>query len=272
MSEANDKLVLERPTLKAISNYLESKNKALEQQFKALKAQNKKLAEVVATVLPSVVSIHVINWHTQKQIASGTGFFVDSDAIITNYSLVKKLAKSDSIFEEDDGELVLVSTDRGEVRIAQIVFTGNAELDLAILLATDYIIDLQTGEETEIGEPEYPVLEFCPYVDAGQRVIAVAPPMEEFSSFISQGVIQEICYPDNYGEKEDEISVIVMRTNAAMNSLSSIYSGGPLINLDGEVVGVNRYKKEKGEEINLAISSEVVDEFLDKFAESFEVD
>ncbi|WP_261223213.1 serine protease [Ancylothrix sp. D3o] len=269
MSEANEHLVLEKATLKAIHRCIERKNQALEQQFKALKAQDKKLAEVVATVLPSVVSIYVINWQTQKQIASGSGFFVDSDAIITNYNLVEKIADENSIYEEDEGELVLVATDRGELRIAQVVFTGNSELDLAILLATDYTIDPQTGVETESGDPEYPVLEFCPYVDAGQRVIAVAHPVEEFSSLISQGVIQQIRYPDNYGEKEDEIGVIILETNKAINS---VYSGGPLINLDGEVVGVNRSKKENGEDVNLAISSEVLDEFLDKFAESFEVD
>lgn len=269
MSETTEQLVLKQENLKRIIQQVKAGKEALQKELKALKFQSSKLGELVDTVLTSVVSIYVIDWEKQNNIALGSGFFVDSDVIITNFHVVADVADEDSIYEEDEGQLVLVATHDGELRIGQVVFTGNSELDLAILLATDYIIDPKTGEETENADPEYPILEFCPYIDAGQRVIAVGYPGGELASTICQGVVQEIRYPDNYGENEDQIGVVIVQTTATINSFNS---GGPLINLEGEVVGVNCYKKAKDTETNLAIYSDVLDDFLDKFAETFEVD
>ncbi|MEG4330187.1 S1C family serine protease, partial [Microcoleus sp. herbarium5] len=243
---------------------------ALQKQLKEFKTQAGSFSDVVEQVLPSVVSVYVMDWETGEEISSGSGFFVSSpDIIVTNYHVVEDIADEDYLYEEDEVEQVLVETHDGKLRMAEVIFTGNAEEDLALLLITGFMLDPETGEQVESPE-EYPFLELSLDVKVGDRVIAVGNPLGQFASTVSQGIISAIREPEEYEEGDDEEDVAevkVLQTDAAINPGNS---GGPLINMAGQVVGVNTWGLEDADSINLAIASEALDDFLAGFEETIE--
>ncbi|MCY7381878.1 MAG: S1C family serine protease [Microcoleus sp. CAN_BIN18] len=272
MSTQETQLKLELAKVQQLYRKMQADQKALQQQLKEFKTQTGNFSDVVEQVLPSVVSVYVMDWDTGEEISSGSGFFVSPDIIVTNYHVVEDIADEDYFYEEDEVEQVLVETYDGKLRMAEEVFTGNAEEDLALLLITGFMIDPETGEQVESPE-EYPPLELSLDVKVGDRVIAVGNPLGQFASTVTQGIISAIREPDEYeeGDEDDDdvAEVKVLQTDAVINPGNS---GGPLINMAGQVVGVNTWGLEDADSINLAIASVALDDFLAGFEETFEDD
>jgi serine protease Do len=268
MSSQETQLKLELAKVQQLYRKMQADKKALQQHLKEFKTQAGNFSDVVEQVLPSVVSVYVMDWDTEEEISSGSGFFVSPDIIVTNYHVVEDIADEDYFYEEDEIEQVLVETQDGKLRLAEVVFTGNAEEDLALLLISDFIIDPETGEQIE-----YPPLELSFDTKVGDRVIAVGNPLGQFASTVTQGIISAIREPDEeeVGEEDDDdiAEVKVLQTDAAINPGNS---GGPLINMAGQVVGVNTWGWEDADHINLAIASVALDDFLAGFEETFEED
>ncbi|WP_341734183.1 S1C family serine protease [Microcoleus sp. EPA2] len=272
MSVRETQLRLELAKLQQLYRKMQADKKALQQQLKEFKTLTGNFSDVVEQVLPSVVSIYVMDWDTGEEISSGSGFFVTPDTIVTNYHVVEDIADEDYFYEEDEVEQVLVETNDGKLRMAEVIFTGNAEEDLALLLITGFVLDLKTGKQVESPE-EYPPLELCFDVKVGDRVIAVGNPLGQLASAVSQGIISGIREPEEYEEGEDDeddiAEVKVLETDASINPGNS---GGPLINMAGQVVGVNAWGLEDADSFNLAIASIALDDFLAGFEETFEDD
>ncbi|MEG4394768.1 S1C family serine protease [Microcoleus sp. BROC3] len=272
MSAREIQLKLELKKVQQLYSKMQADQQALQKQLKEFKTQAGNFSDVVEQVLPSVVSIYVMDWDTEEEISSGSGFFVSPDIIVTNYHVVEDIADQDYFYEEDEVEQVLVETHDGKLRLAEVVFTGNAEEDLALLLISDFTFDQNTGEQVESPQ-EYPPLELSFDVKVGDRVIAVGNPLGQFASTVTQGIVSAIREPDEYeeGDEEDDsvAEVKVLQTDAAINPGNS---GGPLINMAGQVVGVNTWGWEDADNINLAIASEALDDFLAGFEETFEDD
>lgn len=272
MSARETQIKLELKKVQQLYRKMQADQKALQQQLKELKTQAGNFSDVVEQVLQSVVSVYVMDWETQEEISSGSGFFVSPDVLVTNYHVVEDIADEDYFYEEDEVEQVLVETHDGKLRLAEVVFTGNAEEDLALLLISDFTFNPETGEQVE-SPHEYPPLELSFDVKVGDRVVAVGNPLGQFASTVTQGIISAIREPDEYeeGDEEDDdvAEVKVLQTDAVINPGNS---GGPLINMGGQVVGVNTWGWEDADNINLAIASEALDDFLAGFEETFEED
>jgi len=272
MSARETQIKLELKKVQQLYRKMQADQKALQQQLKEFKTQAGNFSDVVEQVLPSVVSVYVMDWETQEEISSGSGFFVSPDVLVTNYHVVEDIADEDYFYEEDEVEQVLVETHDGKLRLAEVVFTGNAEEDLALLLISDFTFNPETGEQVESPQ-EYPPLELSFDVKVGDRVVAVGNPLGQFASTVTQGIISAIREPDEYeegDEEEDDVAEVkVLQTDAAINPGNS---GGPLINMAGQVVGVNTWGWEDADNINLAIASEALDDFLAGFEETFEED
>jgi S1-C subfamily serine protease len=269
MSAREIQLKLELKKVQQLYSKMQADQQALQKQLKEFKTQAGNLSDVVEQVLPSVVSIYVMDWDTEEEISSGSGFFVSPDIIVTNYHVVEDIADQDYFYEEDEIEQVLVETHDGKLRLAEVVFTGNAEEDLALLLISDFTFDPNTGEQVDSPQ-EYPPLELSFDVKVGDRVIAVGNPLGQFASTVTQGIVSAIREPEEYeeGDDEDDVAEVkVLQTDAAINPGNS---GGPLINMAGQVVGVNTWGWEDADNINLAIASEALDDFLAGFEETFE--
>jgi len=273
MSPRETQLKLELKKVQELYRKMQADQKALQQQLKEFKTQTGSFSDVVEQILPSVVSVYVMDWDTEEEISSGSGFFVSPDIIVTNYHVVEDIADEDYFYEEDEVEQVLVETHDGKLRLAEVVFTGNAEEDLALLLISDFTFDPETGEQVESPQ-EYAPLELSFDVKVGDRVIAVGNPLGQFPSTLTQGIVSAIREPDEYEGGDDEeddgvAQVKVLQTDAAINPGNS---GGPLINMAGQVVGVNTWGWEDADSINLAIASVALDDFLAGFEETFEDD
>jgi len=156
------------------------------------------------------------NGTERQEVGAGTGFIVSADGlIITNKHVVL----------DEDADYTVITTD-GEQHQAEILGRDPAN-DLAVLK-----IVVEEGAEL----PHIPFAQQDARV--GQSVIAIGYALGEFTNSVSTGIVsglsRDITAGDNYGNSEQLYGVI--QTDAAINPGNS---GGPLLNLDGEAIGVN---------------------------------
>ena len=150
----------------------------------------------------------------KKEIGSGSGFLISSDGlIVTNRHVV---ASKDAIYE---------------------VLLNNGKKYQATVLARDTLFDVAIMKITAKGLP-YLELADSDVLEVGQSVVAIGNALGEFKNTVSAGVVSGLSRSlnagDSYGQTERLEKVI--QTDAAINPGNS---GGPLLNLKGEVVGIN---------------------------------
>ena len=166
---------------------------------------------------------------TEKQeVGGGTGFIVSSDGLI----LTNKHVISDKEAE-------------------YTVFLNNGEKYQAKILAQDPIDDIAL---IKIEANNLPVLTLgnSEGIKLGQTVIAIGNALGEFRNTISLGVISGLARSVTATDASGNIETIdnVIQTDAAINFGNS---GGPLINLKGEVIGINTAIASGAENIGFAI-------------------
>lgn len=170
------------------------------------------VTEVVAKTNASVVSVTLSN--NGASVGKGTGFFVSKDGlIVTNRHVVSTT-----------GATITVTTTDGKERNATLVATDPV-LDIAILrVQGTTFVPLVLGDSSALS--------------SGQSVVAIGYALGTFQNSVSVGVIsglsRSIIASGSNGESEYLDQVI--QTDAAINKGNS---GGPLLNLKGEVIGVN---------------------------------
>jgi S1-C subfamily serine protease len=162
------------------------------------------------------------------EIGSGTGFFVTSDGLIlTNNHVVSDKNAEYSVFSGDD------------IYENVKVIALDEEADLALL---------------KVEGVGFPVLALgnSDSIRLGQTAIAIGNALGEYKDSVSVGVIsglsRSITAEDDEGNTETLEDVI--QTDAAINLGNS---GGPLVNLRGEVIGINTALAYDAENIGFAI-------------------
>jgi serine protease Do len=174
------------------------------------------ITNVVEKVEPSVVKVvGVISGQqtffgmSDDQQVSGSGFIITKDGyIITNNHVIESVNQINVILS--DGSSIpakIVSTD---------VFA-----DLAVLKVEGRMPGVATLGDSDILKP-------------GESVIAIGSPLGDFRNSVTVGVISATGRTLNTGNGYEMENLI--QTDAAINSGNS---GGPLVNLAGEVVGIN---------------------------------
>lgn len=173
------------------------------------------------------------NGTEELEIGGGSGFFVSTDGlIVTNKHVVS---------DPDASYTVLLNNE--ETYDAQVL-ARDPHLDIAILKAD---VD------------EVPFLEFgdSDTLKLGQSVIAIGNALGEFRNSISVGVIsglsRSIVAGDRFGASE--VLEEVLQTDAAINEGNS---GGPLLDTNGKVIGVNVAVARGVENIGFALPSNLV--------------
>jgi len=172
----------------------------------------------------------VPNEEKQKQeVGGGTGFIISSEKglILTNKHVVS----------DEDAEYTVV-TNNGEKYEAEVLARDPFN-DIAILKVEVYDLPkLDLGDSDQI--------------KIGQTVIAIGNALGEYRNTVTKGVVsgvgRKIIAGDSMGSSETLEGVI--QTDAAINFGNS---GGPLINLKGEVVGINTAISRQGQLIGFAI-------------------
>jgi serine protease Do len=155
------------------------------------------------------------------QAGGGTGFIFTNDGlIITNRHVV-----------EDESAEYTVILNNGDEYPAEVV-----DKDILNDIAVVRLLANEKGEKPQ----NLPVVSFgdSKKIKVGQRVIAVGNSLSEFSNSVTVGVIsakeRSITASNWFGRGETLTGLI--QTDAAINPGNS---GGPLVNLLGEVIGVN---------------------------------
>ncbi|GAA5124285.1 trypsin-like peptidase domain-containing protein [Alloalcanivorax gelatiniphagus] len=181
-----------------------------------LEADNGSVSAVAQALLPSTVQI-LAEFGGQSGGATGSGFVLDREGhVVTNNHVVASAA-------EEDGPIVVIDHE-GERHEATVI-GRSAVYDLAVL-------DLDGA-----GSLRPAALGASQVLRVGDPVVAFGAPLG-LSQTVTSGIVSALNRPvTTSGESDDESSYInAVQTDAAINPGNS---GGPLVNLAGEVVGVN---------------------------------
>jgi serine protease Do len=173
----------------------------------------------------------------EREVGGGTGFFVsDSGLLVTNRHVVR-----------DADARYSVITNNGESFEAEVL-VRDSQFDIAILKVKD--IPTETYSYLTFGDSDA--------LMPGQTVIAIGNALTEFRNSVSVGVIsglsRSITAGSRYG-RDAELLDGVIQTDAAINPGNS---GGPLLNLSGEVIGVNVAVAGGAENIGFSIPANLV--------------
>ena len=180
-----------------------------------LPAENGSVTAVAQQLLPSTVQISA-EFEGEAGGATGSGFVLDRQGhVITNNHVVEDAA-------EGDGPIEIVDQDGNRYK-AEVV--GRSPVyDLAVLFAE---------KATKLRPAS---LGASRILRVGDGVVAIGSPLG-LSSTVTAGIVSALDRPVTTGDSVDDSSYInAVQTDAAINPGNS---GGPLVDLKGQVVGVN---------------------------------
>uniref|UniRef100_K3WPP6 PDZ domain-containing protein n=1 Tax=Globisporangium ultimum (strain ATCC 200006 / CBS 805.95 / DAOM BR144) TaxID=431595 RepID=K3WPP6_GLOUD len=206
------------------------KNVALSRNF---------IADAVEKAMPAVVNITVDSGYFSN---NGSGFIIQSKGLlVTNAHVVARCNRYSKI---------------------QVTFVDGSKYP-ATIHSADPLSDIALLQIESDELREWPTIKLGSSSDvrAGEWVCALGSPFSLQHS-VSAGIISavarhssELGYPQKGGE--------FIQTDAAINSGNS---GGPLVNLDGEVIGINTMKVDGSVGISFAIpmdtASQVINQLL----------
>lgn len=166
------------------------------------------LPDIYKKVIPSVVSITAASG---SSTSTGTGIIMSSDGyIITNYHVASSAQ-----------QIVVLLTDGQEYTACQV--GGDETSDIMVLK-----IDATGLTPAEFGDSDA--------AEVGDSVVAIGDPLGiELRGTMTDGIICGIKRDVDVGDR----TMSLMQTNAALNSGNS---GGPLVNMEGQVIGINTIK------------------------------
>jgi putative serine protease PepD len=185
-----------------------------EEAAEPLAADNGSIAAVADKLLPSTVQILARGGAGSGSGATGSGFVLDGKGhVITNNHVVAEAT--------GDGEIAVVDN-KGEEHAASIV--GRSPVyDIAVL----QVEDVEGIRPAALGSSRS--------MRIGESVVAIGSPLG-LSSTVTSGIVSAIDRPVTTGTEDESSYINALQTDAAINPGNS---GGPLVNLRGQVVGVN---------------------------------
>lgn len=197
------------------------------QQMETVTAVVSDVTEVVKSAMPCVVSITnfytAMDWYgdESKEEASGSGIIVgeneDELLIVTNYHVI-----------EENDKISVQFIDDSEV-IAYVKGTSR-EHDLAVITVLLEDIDEETKQKIAIA-----TLGNSDDLQVGEPAIAIGNSLG-YGQSVTTGVISAL---NREIEFDDDTSNFLIQTDAAINPGNS---GGALLNVKGEVIGINSSK------------------------------
>ncbi|MBP9815883.1 trypsin-like peptidase domain-containing protein, partial [Candidatus Woesebacteria bacterium] len=171
----------------------------------------------------------------------GSGFAIGQDLVVTNKHVVS----------DTTAEYKVIS---GDKTYTTTQISRDPLNDLAILR-----IDKKELKAISLGDSSN--------LKLGQIVIAIGTPLGEFTNTVTTGIISGLGRGitagsplEGFVERLDN----VIQTDAAINPGNS---GGPLLNSQGDVIGVNTAVSSESQNIGFAIPVNVVKELVDNFTE-----
>ncbi len=182
------------------------------------------LGALIKRVRPAVVTLEIYDARG-KEIGFGSGFFINRNGeILTNHHVIEGASS------------VKARTADGATHPVQVVLADDKDADLAKLLA---FVDSDA--------PYLKIAAQRPQV--GDSVIVVGSPMG-LEETITQGIVSAV------PEQRDDQSDLVPATLQITAAISEGSSGGPVLNANGEVIGVATAFMRDGENLSFAVPLE----------------
>lgn len=211
------------------------------------------MERAIARVKPALVRIQVV-WtdYSQgreiKREASGSGFIIRKKGyVVTNHHVA------------------------GRATRAVCVFSNNEEIE-ATLVGTDPLTDIAVLQLDDRNHEEFPTVEWgdSSALAVGDTVLAMGSPLA-LSQSVTRGIISntKMTLP-SFGGRSSSFSLEGEDVGALVRWLAHdapIYpgnSGGPLVNLHGQVVGVNEISLGLGGAIPSNLAREVADQLIER--------
>ncbi len=222
--------------LKIKTSYQSLAQILFQEQTETVSAIEKAKKSVVSIIKTQELTEIVVNQKTGqtqidsgfRQISGGSGIIVESNGLI--------LTNKHVVSSGDDYSVIL---DNGEIYKGKVVARDPLE-DLALL---------------KIEGKNFPVLTLADsrYLKIGQTVMAIGYSLGRYQNSVTKGIISGLNRDLTASDPQGKQIVLtnIIQTDAAINNGNS---GGALIDLNGQVVGINT-AVEMGENVGFAITS-----------------
>ncbi len=224
------------------SNYANSKNQNfIDGSSKVdgntvVSADEADLANVIKKVSPSVVSIVVkqtsgSGYFQTESEGAGTGIVISSNGyVLTNKHVI-------------DG-----------MKSASIVMSDGTVYSRVNLVGTDPLNDIAFLKIQDAKDLSVASFGDSSTVRVGQNVVAIGNSLGQYQNTVTSGIISGLSRPvmassDRYGNNVESLNDLI-QTDAAINPGNS---GGPLINMAGQVIGINTAIASDAQGIGFAI-------------------
>jgi serine protease Do len=232
---------------------------SLNGQKKIVTSQSQLINQIAKTVGPSVVSVNVSITSTssssddsnsdfgglfgfsqpqqeEQEQAAGTGIILTSDGlIVTNRHVVPDGTTSVSVTLSNGTELKDVS----------VVGRTNSDSSLDIAFLKINNLEGQKLTPAVIGDSSQ--------VQIGDSVVAIGNALGQFQNTVTSGIIsgygRSVEASDSTGSSSEDLDDL-FQTDAAINEGNS---GGPLVNMNGQVIGINVATASGAENIGFSI-------------------
>jgi serine protease Do len=208
------------------------------------------ISQIAGDVGQSVVSINVTGQQTQtvpdifgfafpqtqQTQAAGTGFIISSNGIIvTNRHVVPAGTTNVSVTLAD-------GTTFNNVQVIGRTSDASSQ-DIAFLKIGDLngknLVPARLGDSSKM--------------QVGDKVVAIGNALGQFQNTVTEGIIsgygRDVSAGDQSGLQASENLTDLFQTDAAINEGNS---GGPLVNINGEVVGINTAVASNAQNIGFA--------------------
>lgn len=168
--------------------------------------------------------------HTSKEeIGAGTGLIIHKNGYVLTNNHVVSDKQSD----------YTIQLSNGSKKEAKVIYEDPKQ-DVAVLkIEGSYPMVASLGDSS--------------YLQLGQTVIAVGNALGEYNNTVSTGIISGL---DRNIEAEDENSTLIEKLRGVIQTDVSVNpgsSGGPLTNLNGDVIGINVATAVGSNNINFSI-------------------
>jgi putative serine protease PepD len=181
-----------------------------------LRAENGSIAAVAQRLLPSTVQIQANGGAdgTAGGGATGSGFVLDrADHVITN------------------NHVVADATGAGELKVVD----QNGREHAATIVGRSPVYDLAVLDVSGASGLRPAAIGSSGRLRVGDTVVAIGSPLG-LSSTVTSGIVSATDRPVTTGDSDQSSYINALQTDAAINPGNS---GGPLVDLRGQVVGVN---------------------------------
>jgi serine protease Do len=185
-------------------------------------AAQEDLPQLIARIQPSVVTIIIFD-PSGKVIGNGSGFFISPKGhLVTSYHVLSRAARAE------------IKTHDGQRYPIKMVLAADPRTDL-----------IKVTVALPADPPAYlPISSKRPMV--GERVVVIGSPLG-LDQTVSDGMVSGIRLLQGVGE--------VLQISAPISPGSS---GGPVVNLKGEVLGMARGFLTRGQNLNFAIPGSLI--------------